>query len=210
VQETISVQENVRSPMQEIPKPMSSKAKKKQKLTELISIEEKQESNPTIVRQKRTKKDPTTTTPIAKTPKGKSRQKVVMQEETLVRRSPRMREKVSKDSTLSKTSTRESPMQIVFDHSPPHRTITSILENPTEECRDEIKENIDDTQTDLLGTSSYRDETVPKYFDPNTTLVPNRSTWITSFVQHLWKEQRKRKIDYEEENSSITLKKLLF
>ena len=97
-----------------------------------------------------------------------------------------MREKVSKDSTLSKTSSRESPVQIVSDHSPPHPMIISIPDNPTEECRDEIKENLDDTLVDLPGTSNYRDEIVPKYVDSNTTLILHKSTWITSLVEHLW------------------------
>lgn len=79
-----------------------------------------------------------------------------------------MRSQVSKDPILSKTSTRESSVQIFFDHSPPHLEITSTPNNLTEECREEIKENLDDTLVDLPGISSYRDEIVPKYVDPNT------------------------------------------
>ena len=116
-----------------------------------------------------------------------------------------MRGKVSKDFTLSKISTRESHVKIIFDHYPQHLEITIILNNPTKECRDEIKENLDDTPTDLLGTSNCRDKIVPKYVDPNTALVPHRSTWITIFVEHIWKEQRKRKIDIEEDKNSIIL-----
>ena len=56
-----------------------------------------------------------------------------------------MRGQVSKYSTLSKTSTRESPVQIVYDHYSPHLEITSIPNNLSKECRDEIKENLDDT-----------------------------------------------------------------
>ena len=97
-----------------------------------------------------------------------------------------MRGTVSKDSTLSKTSTRDSPVQIFSDHSPPHPEITSILDNITKEYRNEIKENLNDTLADLQGTSNCRDETVLEYVDPNTSLVPHRSTWITSLVEHLW------------------------
>ena len=61
--------------VQEIPKPTTSKAKRKQKLLEETSIQ--QEPSPTIVKQKRTKKGPVVTTPTPETPKGKSRQKVV-------------------------------------------------------------------------------------------------------------------------------------
>lgn len=68
-----------------------------------------------------------------------------------------MRVKVSKDSTLSKTSTKETLVQIISNHSPPHLKITRIFENPTEECRDESKENLDDTPEDLLDTSNCRD-----------------------------------------------------
>lgn len=133
-----------------------------------------------------------------------------MQEETPIQRSPRMRGKVSKDSTLSKKSARESPMQIVSDHSPPYLEITSILKNHIEECGDGVEENIDDALADLPSTSSCRDELALEYVDPNTTLVPHKSTWITRFLEHLWKEQRKRKRDHEENNGSITIQKLLF
>ena len=121
-----------------------------------------------------------------------------------------MRGKVSKDSTMSKTSTRESPVQIVSDHSPPHPEITSTPDNLTKECREEIKETFNDTPADLLDTSSHRDETVLEYVDPTTSLVTHRSTWITGLVEHLWKEQRKRKRDHEEDNNTITLQKLIF
>ena len=72
-----------------------------------------------------------------------------------------MRGQDFKDSTVSKTSTKESPVQVVFDHSPPHLEITCILESLNEECRDEIKENPIDTlagQLDILGS---KDETIP-------------------------------------------------
>ena len=116
-----------------------------------------------------------------------------------------MRGKISKDPILSKTSTRESPMQIVFDHSPPHRKITNTLENLTVEHREEIKETFNDTPEDLLDISNYMDETVAEYVDPNIALVTHRSTWIIGLVEHLWQEQRKRKRDQEEDNSAITL-----
>lgn len=138
------------------------------------------------MRQKRTKKIPIATALATETPKGKGRQKVVIQEETPVRRSPRMKGKVSKNLALSKTSTKESPVQIVSDHSHPHPKITSISKNPNEECRDEIKENPNDTPADQPGTSSCRGEIVPEKVDPNTALVPHKSTWITDFVEHLW------------------------
>ena len=82
-------------------------------------------------------------------------------------------------------------MKILSDHSPPHPKITSTPNNLTTECREEIKESLDDTPTDLPGISSSRDETVPKYVDPNTALVTHRSTWITSLAKHLWEEKRK-------------------
>ena len=61
---------NVPPPIQEISKNATSKANRKQKLPKETSIQ--QEPSPTIVKQKRTKKGP-----VAETPKGKSRQKVV-------------------------------------------------------------------------------------------------------------------------------------
>ena len=99
-----------------------------------------------------------------------------------------MRGQVFKDSTLSKTSTKESLVQIVSNHSPPHPKITNILESLNEECRDEIKENVIDTPIGQLAISGSKDEIVPKQNYPNTTLVPHKSTWITSFIEHLWKE----------------------
>ena len=117
-----------------------------------------------------------------------------------------MRGQVSKDPLLSKTSTRESPMQIVSDHSPPHPEIKDALDNLTAKCGKEIKETFNDTPTNLLDTSDCRDEIVPKYVDPNTTLVTHRSTWINSLVEHLWQEQRRTKRDHEgEDNSVVTL-----
>ena len=50
VQETILVQENVPSPVQETLKPTTKKAKRKQKLPEEIFVQEKQEPSPTIVK----------------------------------------------------------------------------------------------------------------------------------------------------------------
>ena len=86
----------------------------------------------------------------------------MLQEETPIRRSPRMRGQVFKDSTVSKMSTKESPMQILSDHSPPHPKITNIPKSLNEECRDEIKESPIDTlvgQTYILGS---KDETIPE------------------------------------------------
>ena len=100
-------------------------------------------------------------------------------------------------------------MQIVSDHSPPHPEITDTPNNLTAECGKEIKETFNDTPTDLPNTSSHRDETILEYVDPNTALVTHRSTWINSLVENLWQEQ-KRKKDYEEDNSAVTLQKLLF
>ena len=67
------------------------------------------------------------------TPKQKSRQKVVIQEETPVRRSPRMRGQILKDPILPKAPTTESPVQIISDHSPPHPEMTEIPDNLTTE-----------------------------------------------------------------------------
>ena len=145
-------------------------------MQEEISVQEKEEPNPTIVRQKRTKKIHVATTPVAETPKAKGRKKVVLQEETPIRRSPRMRGKAFKDSTVSKTSTKESPVQIVSDHSPPHPEITIIPKCLNEECRDEIKENPIDTLVGQSDVSGSKDETIPKKVHPNTTLVPHKST----------------------------------
>ena len=102
-------------------------------------------------------------------------------------------------------------MQIVFDHSPPHPEIKNTLDNLIAECGKEIKETFNDTQANLPKTSSRRDEIVPKYVDPNTTLVTHRSTWINSLAEHLWQDQRRRQRDHEgEDNSVVTLQKLLF
>ena len=62
-------------------------------------------------------------------------------EETPIRRSPRMRGQISKESTSSKPSTKEYLVQIVPDHSPPHPKITNIPKNPNEECRVEVNKN---------------------------------------------------------------------
>ena len=99
-----------------------------------------------------------------------------------------MRGKGFKDSTMSKMSTKESPMQIVFDHSPPHPEITSIFKNPNQECRDEVNKNPNDTSTSQSGITCSKDEIVPEQVYPNTTLVPHKSTWLIDFVEHLWKE----------------------
>ena len=96
-------------------------------------------------------------------------------------------------------------MQIVSDLSPPHPEITNTPNNLTIECEQGFKETSNDTLIDLLDTSSYRDEIVPKKFHPNTTLVPHNSTWFTNFVEYLWKEQRKSKRNNEKDNGSITL-----
>ena len=157
------------------------------------------------MKQKITNKSLVATTPIAEMPKGKGRQKVVLQEETSIRRSLKMRGKVYKDSTVSKMSTKESLVQIISDHFPPHPEITNIPKSLNKECRDEIKENPIDTPASLSDISGSKDKTIPKQDYPNTTLIPHKSTWITGFVEHLWKEQRKRKRDHEEESSSITL-----
>ena len=99
-----------------------------------------------------------------------------------------MRGKIFKDLTLSKLSTKESSVQTISDHSPPHPKTTNIPKNPNEECRDEVNENPNDTSIGQLGTLGKKDEIVPKKFHPNTTLVPHKSTWFTNFVEHLWKE----------------------
>ena len=125
--------------------------------------------NSTVAKKKKTKMGPMVVTPIAETPKGRSRKKEVIPEETPIRRSPRLRGNFFKESTSSKPSTKESPVQIVPYHSPPHPEITNIPENPNEECRVEVNKNQNDTSTGQLGTSSCRDETVPEKFYPNTT-----------------------------------------
>ena len=109
-----------------------------------------------------------------------------------------MRGKFSKDSTFSKTSTKESLVQIVHGHSPSHPKTTNILENPNEECRDEVNENPNDTLAGQLGTSSSKYYIVLEKVHPNTSLLPHKSTWFTNFVEHLWKEHRKRKRNHEE------------
>jgi len=170
----------------------------------------KEKTNPTVMRQNRTKMGPIAVTPTTEKPKGRGRQKAMILEETCVRRSPRMRGKISKESTSSKPSTEESPVQIEANHSPPHPKITNIPKNPNEECRFEVNKNQNDTSIGQLGTSSYRDETILEQVYPNTTLVPYKSTWLIEFLEHLWREQRKRKRNHEEDSSSIILQKLLF
>ena len=104
------------------------------------------------MRQKRTKKGPIVTTFAVKTPKGRSRKKAMIQEENPIRRSPRMRGQVSKESTSSKPSTKESPVQIVLDNSPPHPKTTNIPKNPNEECRVEVNKNQNDFPTQAIKT----------------------------------------------------------
>ena len=67
-------------------------------------------AKPYRCKTKETKKSPTKIAPAVETPKGKGRQKAMLQEETPIRRSPRMRGKAFKDSTMSEMSTKESPM----------------------------------------------------------------------------------------------------
>ena len=121
-----------------------------------------------------------------------------------------MRGKNFKDPILSKVPAPESPVQIISDHSPPHPEMTKISSNLTTECEKEIKENLNDTSTDLQDVSSHRNKIIPKHHDPNTALVPHKSTWINSLVEHLWWEQKRKKDDEEEENSAITLQNLIF
>ena len=116
-----------------------------------------------------------------------------------------MRGQILKDPILSKAPAIESPVQIISDHSPPHPEMIEIFGNLTAECEQEIK----DTSIDLPDVSSHKNEIVPKNHDSNTALVPYKSTWINSLAEHLWREQ-KRKKDYEEDNSAVTLQKLLF
>ena len=97
-------------------------------------------------------------------------------EETPVRRSPRMRGKISKESTSSKPFTKESLVQIVLDNSSPHPGTTNIPKNPNEECRIEVNENQNDTPTGQPSTSSSKDEIVLEQVYPNTTLVLHKST----------------------------------
>ena len=115
----------------------------------------REKENPTIMRQKRTK-----IVPAAKTLKGRSGKKVVIPKETPLRRSPRMRGQISKESTSSKKSTKESIVHIVPNNSPPHPETTNIPKNPNEECRVEVNKNQDDSPIGQLGTSSCKDEIV--------------------------------------------------
>lgn len=162
------------------------------------------------MRKNKTNKGLVVLTPAAETPKVKVRKKVVIPEEMPLRRSSRMRGKISKKPTSSKLSTKESPVQIIPDHSPPHPKAIKILENPNEECGAEVNENPNDTLIGQLGTSSSQYDTILEQVYPNTTLVPYKSTWLIEFAEHLWREQRKRKINYEEDSGSITLQKILF
>ena len=97
-----------------------------------------------------------------------------------------MRGQILKDPILPKVLTMESPMQIISDHSPPHPKMIEIPDNLTTECEKEIKENLNDTSTDLQDVSSHRNKIIPKHHDPNTALVPHKSTWINSLEEHLW------------------------
>ena len=109
-------------------------------MQEEISIPVKEEPNPIVVRQKRTKKILATLTPVIETLKGRGRQKAMILKETPIR-SHRMRGQISKESTSSKPSTKEFPVQIVSDNSPSHPKITNIPKNPNEECRVEVNKN---------------------------------------------------------------------
>ena len=55
---------------------------------EETSVPAEEKLNPPIVKKKRSKKILATTTPVAETPKRKSRQKPMIQEENPIRRSP--------------------------------------------------------------------------------------------------------------------------
>ena len=104
-------------------------------------------------------------------------------EETPIRRSPRMRGQVSKEFTSSKLSTKESPIQIILDNSPPHPETTNIPKNHNEECRVEVNENLNDTSIGQPSTSSSKNEIVPEQVYPNTSLVPYKLTWFIGFLE---------------------------
>ena len=118
-----------------------------------------------------------------------------------------MRGQILKDPIFPKAPTTESLVQIISNHSPPHPKMTEIF--GTAECEQEIKENLNNTSIDLPDVSNHRDEIVHEHHDSNVTLVPHKSTWINSLADHLWQEQKMKK-DYEEDNSFVTLQKLLF
>jgi len=99
-----------------------------------------------------------------------------------------MRGKFFKDPILFKAPTPESPVQIISDHSPPHIEMTKVSGNLPVACEQEIKE----TLMDLPDVSSHKNEVVPEHHDSNTALVPYKSTWINSLVEHLWREQKKK------------------
>ena len=105
-------------------------------------------------------------------------------EENPIRRIPRIRGQISKESTSSKPSTKESLVQIIHDNSPPHPKIANFLENPNEECRVEVNKNKNDSPIFQQGTSSYKDEIVPimnELVYSNTGLVPYKPTWLKNF-----------------------------
>ena len=174
--------------------------------------------NTIVARQKKTKTSHVVVTPTAETSKGKSRKKAKILEETPMRIGPRMRGHISNvtiesQSTSSKSSTKESLVQIILDNSPPHPKIANIHEKPNEECRVEVNENQNDSPIGKQGTSSCKDETFPivnELIYSNTGLVPYNPTWLTNFLEQSWKEQRKKKTNYEEDRGSITLQKILF
>ena len=95
--------------------------------------------------KKKNKSIPTVTTPTTKTLKRVSKKRVVVLEENLVRRSPRMRGKIPKvsaetQSTSPKQSNEEYLVQVVLDDPPNQPKILDIPQNLDEECKDEMNE----------------------------------------------------------------------
>ena len=149
---------------------------------EETSIPAQEKLNPPIVKQKRSKKIPVATTLVGETPKRKSRQNLVIQEETPVRRSPHMRGQVSKESTSPNLPTKESPAHIVSYNSPPHIENPNIPETTNEECKVEANKNQSEATTGQLDTSTGENERVSKPIYSNTSLIPYTSTWLIDLV----------------------------
>ena len=108
--------------------------------------------------------------------------KHVIQEEVPVRRSLRMRGQVSNEPTSPNLPTKEPPVHIVFDNSPPYFENPNIIENTNEECKVEASKNQSEAPTGQPNTSTSENERVSKPVYLNTNLIPYKSTWLIDLV----------------------------
>ena len=119
---------------------------------------------------------------------------------------------VETQSTSSKPSNEESPVQVVPDDSPNQPKILDIPQNPDEECRVEVNESQNNSLVGQQDTPGHKDEKAPIMHQSTylkSGLVPYKRTWFTNILEQSWREQRKKN-NYGEGSGPITLQMLLF